>query len=302
MPVQVTCPSCGAELGEAEASCPACGCRDTSAAIDDMIASWVAGAPIPDNPAPDSQVGVCLSCGYEGAMVVCPEGDRILCPACSSPWNDRGGYVRSVPCLECGQTLLLTDEQFGKMIICPRCHSLLGCLLRSERPVPGGRSTIFDLMALTLAFATGYSAALEIWTQQIPWVSLRGISVVVLPITWTLVALRSVASLPARRRRFSSPGLAGCMAVTVASLLSLCYGWDDASLTYTASRSIMATAALRAVQPLPLAAAVAATWLLLVLDRRWKPEPSWIDRLGRLVALYWLGIGLIVPIVAMIYP
>jgi len=34
--------------------------------------------------------------------------------------------------------------------------------------------------------------------------------------------------------------------------------------------------------------AVAASWLLLKLDGRWRSEPSLIDRLGRVVGLYWV--------------
>ncbi|MGC8640276.1 MAG: hypothetical protein ACP5XB_10420 [Isosphaeraceae bacterium] len=302
MPVQVTCPSCAAELAEAEAACPACGCRDPAAAIDDLIASWMAEPPVADNPAPAAQVGACLSCGYEGPMVACPEGDRILCPACSSPWNDRGGIVREFPCPECGQTLLLTDEQFDKMIICNNCHSLLGCLLRSKRTVPAVRPAFFYFIVLALAFGLGYSVAQEIWNEHIPWVSLRGVSFVVLSITWALLALGTLTPPRTRRRRFTPPGQAACVAVSAASLLSLLYGWDQPYLSFTRSRNIVATAALRAVHPLPLAAAVLAVWLLLVLERRWKPEPSWIDRLGRLVALYWLGVGLVVSIVSLIYP
>jgi hypothetical protein len=29
-------------------------------------------------------------------------------------------------------------------------------------------------------------------------------------------------------------------------------------------------------------------WFALFLARRWRPEPSWIDRMGRALGLYWI--------------
>jgi hypothetical protein len=301
MAVQVTCPSCGTEWTDSDVSCPACGFQNPSpTAAEDVVASWVINSPVPADASPAAHDALCLTCGYEGPMIASPEGDRVLCPACSNPWQDRGGIIRKAFCSDCGQVLLLTEHHVGKTVICPRCHSLLGCLLNREASATGRRCTIFDLMAMILAFAVGYALALQLWSEAVPWLVPRGISVVILPITWTLVALRLLGPRPPRRRWFSPPGLAACLAVSAASLLSLCYGWDHPYLSFTGARSAMSTAALRAAQPLPLAAAVAGTWLVLWFDRRWRPEPSWIDRLGRCFGLYWLGAGLIVPILRLV--
>ncbi|WP_435008445.1 hypothetical protein P12x_005655 [Tundrisphaera lichenicola] len=35
-------------------------------------------------------------------------------------------------------------------------------------------------------------------------------------------------------------------------------------------------------------AAVLGAWLALWLGRKWRPEPSWIDRMGRALGLYWI--------------
>lgn len=35
--------------------------------------------------------------------------------------------------------------------------------------------------------------------------------------------------------------------------------------------------------------AVIGGWLALALCRRWKAEPDWVDRLGRLLGFYWVG-------------
>ena len=60
-------------------------------------------------------------------------------------------------------------------------------------------------------------------------------------------------------------------------------------------------ALLAAAVALPLAAAVLGTWSLLICNRRWRPEQSWIDRLGRCLGIYWLGAGLVVPILRLFF-
>jgi len=39
-----------------------------------------------------------------------------------------------------------------------------------------------------------------------------------------------------------------------------------------------------------IGAAVAASWLLLVVSGQWRPERSWIDRFGRLIGWYWIAV------------
>jgi hypothetical protein len=147
-------------------------------------------------------------------------------------------------------------------------------------------------MALTLAFGLGYAVAMEIWLGQVPWPLVTGTSVALLPVTWTLVALRVFGPRPPSHRQFYPPGLAACLAVSVASLLNLCFGGDPLSNRLNGSLDLLSFAALRAVQPLPLVAAIAGTWLVLVFDRRWRPEKSWIDRTGRCLGFYWFVSGL----------
>jgi hypothetical protein len=40
-------------------------------------------------------------------------------------------------------------------------------------------------------------------------------------------------------------------------------------------------------------AAVLGSWAALALGRRWRAEPSWVDRLGRCLGLIWIGLFLI---------
>jgi hypothetical protein len=44
------------------------------------------------------------------------------------------------------------------------------------------------------------------------------------------------------------------------------------------------------------APAILAAWLTLILRRRWCPEPSWLDRMGRLLAILWLILGIVGPV------
>ncbi len=36
--------------------------------------------------------------------------------------------------------------------------------------------------------------------------------------------------------------------------------------------------------------AVASSWVLLLVSRQWRPEPSWIDRAGRVLGWFWIAI------------
>ena len=89
-------------------------------------------------------------------------------------------------------------------------------------------------------------------------------SVVALPITWTLVALRFIGSRPSRGRWFDPPGLSACLAVSAASLLNSWCAWDVVFILPSVPEDVFSLAALRVVEPLPLAAAVLGD--LVVLD------------------------------------
>ena len=44
----------------------------------------------------------------------------------------------------------------------------------------------------------------------------------------------------------------------------------------------------------PAGYAVAATWVVLAASGRWRPEKSWVDRLGRALGLAWICITALV--------
>ena len=294
MLIQAICPACGAGWADTDVSCRACGFDNPPLPeAEELIASWVViTAQEPPSTAPDT---VCVACGYEGPMVPSPDGDRGLCPACGNPWQDRGGIFRRLPCPDCGRILLLTEQHRGKTVICPGCRTFLGGLIDRGGRQRRGRPRIFDIMALAAGFALGYTLALGLWERHVPGPILHG-SVVALPITWTLVALQVLGPRPSRRRRFDPPGLAACLAVSAASLLNALCGWDVAIIRPSVPLDVFTVAVLRIVEPLPLGAAVVGIWSVLIFDRRWRPEPTWMDRIGRCLGIYWLAAGLVVPL------
>jgi hypothetical protein len=122
---------------------------------------------------------------------------------------------------------------------------------------------------------------------------------VALPLCWMVVAMRSVGRGPGRRRPMP-PGVAACVGVIVATCITLSFwvhvvitsmpgvGWADQPWEFIPQQI---------VDPRPPAIAVGSVWAVLALDRRWRPEPRWLDRLGRIVGVYWLADALGVPIV-----
>lgn len=50
--------------------------------------------------------------------------------------------------------------------------------------------------------------------------------------------------------------------------------------------------ALLTMMPVPVGLAVMASWFTLALNRRWRPEPSWLDRAGRVFGWLWLLLAL----------
>jgi hypothetical protein len=116
---------------------------------------------------------------------------------------------------------------------------------------------------------------------------------------WTglLLVLRALPPRPSWRRASRQPGIAACAAALLAMLwvalaagvmfaiLSLFPAWRYDRLWFVQN--------LFAAHVFPLVGlAVAATWLHLVISRRWTRPADWIDRAGRVVGILWIVIGL----------
>ena len=94
---------------------------------------------------------------------------------------------------------------------------------------------------------------------------------------------------PPLRRLAFRPGFSASVAVIAAvacNSLILGKGFD-----FVPASGALATQVYRLltgiVWPWSNVAAIAAVWSVIALGGRWRPEPDWIDRLGRLLAGLW---------------
>lgn len=173
--------------------------------------------------------------------------------------------------------------------------------------------TLADAMILVAGSAMGASWSkilVDRWAQTRvmfgeerfapPWYSEWALAVVVLfaALSMALFACRLIPPRPRWRRIARQPGMTASLAVLVLSTgqaintalvshrLPYVYvmGKTFAPFQYFASSLIELRRSV--------GIAVAVTWIILVLGRWWRPEPSWIDRAGRLLGLYWIGMYL----------
>lgn len=180
-----------------------------------------------------------------------------------------------------------------------------------QGPVPRSTSlrrfTVLDAMILTGAVAIGCWAGLQelIWSiapdDPHPWLlwtrRVRLILVRTAPfasvVTMALLFLRLLRPRPPAIRLARQPGFIACLAASLGLFVGGSMTFSTVSRNSTAPwRGLFVSDYFPyLLQPFDRAEAgfaVAATWLVLIVGRRWRPEPSWIDRLGRAVGVYWI--------------
>ncbi len=142
------------------------------------------------------------------------------------------------------------------------------------------------------------------------------------PMTLACLALRLRQPRPAWRRIWVQPGAAACLAcalmfalraletVVIGPFLATTIGLATAERAYrirVSDSSLIVFVAMRdengvigsaevggglvviaASFVYPTGYAVAAVWLVQAVSGRWRPEKSWIDRLGRLLGMVWI--------------
>jgi hypothetical protein len=164
------------------------------------------------------------------------------------------------------------------------------------------RFGIIDWMGIVAAAAVAV-ALTRYHLGEIPIARRPGVAIahvtrsVALPLSWMVVALSSVGRVPGRRRP-RPPGVAACVGVIVATGLSLSF-WVHAVITSVPGlgwADFWQFIAQQIIGPMPPDIAVGSVWAVLALDRRWRPEPTWLDRLGRILGTYWLADALGVPL------
>lgn len=117
------------------------------------------------------------------------------------------------------------------------------------------------------------------------------------PLTLAVLLLRFRRPRPGIRRLTRQPGLAACFTAAVTLIPSL-VGLVGTALVrgQTPTRFPQTTEMERWISyafilvPAYTGAAVLGAWGLLLVSRRWRAEPSWIDRLGRVIGAYWIAL------------
>lgn len=109
--------------------------------------------------------------------------------------------------------------------------------------------------------------------------------------TLATLAFRLRRPRPARRRLARQPGMVAVRTVVIAWAASvpwLVLGFAGSPV------SIALEGPVRSLSLVVVFAGfgVATRWGLLLLSRRWRAEPGWIDRLGRLVGIAWMVLSL----------
>jgi hypothetical protein len=161
------------------------------------------------------------------------------------------------------------------------------------------RITLADALVLIAAVAVGLGIArLEIeWyghqalasgaesiVQQV-FMSLRWAGLVVMV---ALIPLRLRRPRPPVRRVRRQPGFIACFAVVLGMAW---FGLFCASILLKRS-SMLPSVSLNILwwisSPSSVGAEIATAWVILAVSGRCRPEPSWIDRSGRILGIAWI--------------
>lgn len=144
-------------------------------------------------------------------------------------------------------------------------------------------STNLMMMASVQGTAGISTSLIRYWppTRGQALAALRQCVVFLFPIvaylSFALPLLRLVRPRPAWGPLLAQPGWSACLAAGLALPAAT---WTEQITHESISVSYVA-------------AAVGLGWLVQALARRWRPEPSWVDRTGRALGACWLVIGLI---------
>jgi hypothetical protein len=156
---------------------------------------------------------------------------------------------------------------------------------------------VFDIMIMIAATALGLGLYRihETPSNGSQWNCEYVVRMVPLFVMWsmTLAILRFRQPRPRVRRLFRQPGMAACstslIVLTVFFPLRLLMLLQSQGEYLGAGVDFWYPIAFQSTLPW-VGVSVAAVWLNLLLSGLWITESSWIDRLGRLVGVYWLGV------------
>jgi len=165
-----------------------------------------------------------------------------------------------------------------------------------------------DALVLVASCALGFAFVrvsldyeLTFWSLSTDLMILRGSWYAVLalfPPTVAGLLLRLRKPRPRLRTLCTQPGfVSAIMVVLVTAHNFLCIGLDQLAYGVPGKSSLYdQTNGFAMLFTVSAAAAVLASWTLLAVGGRWRPERSWMDRLGRALGVFWLLSGLVPPI------
>ena len=103
--------------------------------------------------------------------------------------------------------------------------------------------------------------------------------------------LRMRQPRPDWRRLFRQPGMVACTATVAETIIFLLKVVLSEYYLWRTTGFLPPLYALWIVRLPWNGEVVAIAWLVLWLSGSWRPEPSWIDRAGRVVGVYWIISG-----------
>jgi hypothetical protein len=103
-----------------------------------------------------------------------------------------------------------------------------------------------------------------------------------------LWVLRLLPPRPRFRRLLRQPGTVASTATVLGTIIFLLKVLLNDFFNYWEPSGVLQSQALWLIR-LPLSGEiVAVTWVLLMLSGFWRSEPSWVDRAGRALGVYWI--------------
>jgi hypothetical protein len=126
------------------------------------------------------------------------------------------------------------------------------------------------------------------WAKGLALAILDGLEAsvpVLLTTTLAILAIRLRRPRPALLRLGREPGFVACVVAVPAILLCVV---SAIPLVWARGASFAQGFSLLDYTP-EGGFAVTGAWLALAVGRRWRPQPHWVDRLGRLVGIGWIG-------------
>jgi hypothetical protein len=140
------------------------------------------------------------------------------------------------------------------------------------------------IMSIVADFAhppkQGASATVDAWL-----VALLAASPLLAAWTVALLLLHLRRPRPHLNCMLRQPGAVACVIATLG--MAFCATWVIPMWVRGDSALLVA---LRFVYHGDVGVAVLGGWAVLVLSGRWRPEPSWLDRAGRIIAVTWIAV------------